>query len=147
MTDLQKELRSIRAKIKSIYTKASDDEIDSDGWFTKNVWPLCQREKEIESEIYKNKLLNVKVGTGVTISCWTDRYAYTIIKRTAKTITIQRDRCVRVDNNGMSECQEYKYYRDKNGDTKVFRWSDKKGWISGCYKLGLGRYEYYDFSF
>lgn len=144
LTDLQKELKAVKAKIKKFYVDCPDMD---EKFFRDNVFPLCKEETRIEEEIEALKLLNVKVGTGMTFSCYTDRHACTVIKRTAKTITIQEDRAVRTDNNGMSDCQTYKYYRNKNGMTKTFRWSEKKGWVCGTYHCWLGRDEYYDFSF
>lgn len=94
-----------------------------------------------------------EVGMGVTYGCWTDRMAGTIVEvsKSGKTITVQADTATRTDKNGMSECQEYEYTPNPNGEKMVFRITSKKGnkaWRSGCYTAGLGgRRSYHDFSF
>lgn len=89
-----------------------------------------------------------EIGDGVTITCYSDRHAGTIIAKTAKTITVQRDFAKRIDKNGMSESQEYEYSSDPKGMKEIFRLT-KRGWRN---KVGNGlvigeRDEYYDFSF
>ena len=52
-------------------------------------------EKESIERVKKfNKLTpaTVKVGDGVTINLWSDRHAATVIKVTAKTVTVRRDK-------------------------------------------------------
>lgn len=90
-----------------------------------------------------------EVGMGCTMLSWTDRYAGTIIKVTPCTITVQRDKTTRIDNNGLSELQEYRYERDPDGTTYIFR-KTKKGWRCSGHGMGLligERREYYDHSF
>ena len=96
------------------------------------------------------------VGMGVTELCWTDRHAHEVIEvKDARHITIRRLTAIRTDDNGMSECQDYKFVSDPNNmTTRLFR--DKKGvWREriGTHQLGTARYavgyaqEYYDYSF
>lgn len=90
-----------------------------------------------------------EVGMGATELCWSDRHAYTVIEvsTSGKTIKVQADRAIRVDNNGMSESQEYKFERDPNGAVYTLR-RTKKGWSSKGIRFALGyRSEYHDFSF
>lgn len=90
------------------------------------------------------------IGMGATIQIGSDRIAGTIIQATPKRIVIQEDKKTRIDNNGMSEMQEYKYDRDPNGSFYVatlrkdgrYRVSFSKMLVS----LNV-RYAYYDFSF
>lgn len=106
------------------------------------------------------------VGDGVTVLLWTDRHATTVIdvdtsgKRPV--ITVQRDHAKRIDENGMSEAQEYEYTPDPQGIKYTFRFDPKqqcwrqlyrndKGNLvfakSGCrITVGLRR-EYHDFTF
>jgi hypothetical protein len=87
------------------------------------------------------------VGMGATICCWTDRHAATIVKVTRCQIHVQEDIATRIDNNGMSECQQYEYRPDPNGAVIVFR-KTKRGWKSKSGGLLIGtRRHYYDFSF
>ena len=66
-----------------------------------------------------------EVGMGATILCWTDRHAATIIEVTSERgrvfLTVQEDKAVRTDKNGMSESQEYHYSRDLEARTYTFR--------------------------
>lgn len=88
------------------------------------------------------------VGMGVTILCWTDRHAGTIVKMTPTQIHVQMDSVKRIDSNGMSESQEYKYSRDTYAAVTVFR-KTNRGYRS---KAGNGlligtREKYHDYSF
>lgn len=88
-----------------------------------------------------------KVGDGATICMWSDRHACTIIKVTRCTVTVQEDKAIRTDTNGMSESQTYSYEPDPNGATYVFR-KTKSGWKSKGVGLLIGvRRHYYDYSF
>jgi len=117
-------------------------------WYRANIRDLSREKDNLKSQLRVLKNFEVKVGDGVTISCWTDCLAFTVIARTAKTITIQRDIATRTDNNGMSDCQDYSYERNPNGEVRTMRWSDKKHcWVDGCYHGHIGRHEYYDYSF
>jgi hypothetical protein len=92
-----------------------------------------------------------KVGMGLTILMWTDRHAGTItrVSESGKTIWFKRDKAIRVDGNGMSETQEYRFERDEEATEE--RASLRKGgqWKSTHGdRLALGeRTEYHDFSF
>ena len=61
------------------------------------------------------------VGDGVTIHGWSDRTPGTIIQVSASghRIVVQEDNAIRLDNNGMSESQEYRYERDPNGPIHI----------------------------
>jgi len=92
------------------------------------------------------------VGDGVTMAGWTDRHAATVIKRTPKTVTVQRDKATRSDSNGMSDSQSYTYERDPEGATYRFSLRKNGTWRKvGDSDKGMrmvaGRREYYDYSF
>ena len=62
----------------------------------------------------------IKVGVGVTEMCYTDRHAYEIVEVIdEKHILIRRCKATRIDNNGMSECQEYKYELEPYKETLI----------------------------
>lgn len=103
-----------------------------------------------------------QVGMGATILAWTDRYAGTITEvRPNGVITVQDDQAIRVDQNGMSECQEYRYEPNPRGPLRHFRrrrngvWSEVEfnpetnRWkFSDGLGLRIGeRQHYYDYSF
>lgn len=90
-----------------------------------------------------------EVGMGATIMMYTDRIAATIIKVTAKSITVQEDVSTRVDNNGMSESQEYSYKSNPKGQIQVFRLRKRGGYRNkdGDGLLIGDRDHYYDYGF
>lgn len=96
-----------------------------------------------------------QVGMGATELLFSDRHPYTIIKvNSPKKITLQQDRAVRIDQNGLSEIQEYRYEPDTQGPTRVATLRKNGRWITqgesikngAAFALGY-REEYYDFSF
>jgi len=106
------------------------------------------------------------VGMGVTMTSYTDRHAGTIIevKKMGKglLITVQADNVKRIDNNGISESQEYEFTPDPQGAIYYYKQTEPNTrWISmylnpetnrfkKCERGGLfvgKRDEYYDFSF
>lgn len=159
MKDIKKEslsmdrLQEVTNKIKELYAKK--DEIMRDEsleWqeYVKIMMPLNDEINYYERLLLRIKRYNVQVGDGITICYYTDREAGTIIKRTKNTITYQQDKAIRIDDNGMSDCQEYRYERDPNGKVEVYHWSHKYG----CFRNSKnhlyvinGRHEYFDYSF
>lgn len=100
-------------------------------------------------------------GMGVCIPCGSDRSSGTIVQVSddGKKILVRSDRAVRVDNNGMSESQQYKFYPaptvgqpEKLGTPytlrKNGRWVRQGDdlWKGQAISLGF-RDAYYDFSF
>ena len=92
-----------------------------------------------------------EVGMGATELMATDRHAYTItrVSEDGKTIWIVQDCAKRVDNNGMSESQEYEY--TPGGGREIEVHLKKRGWVRTDMKtpnIMVGaRMEYYDFSY
>ena len=106
----------------------------------------------------------LEVGDGVTMHLWSDAHACTIISRTDKTLTIQRDKAIRDPSfkpqwvpGGFSaictnsEEQSWTYERDPAGEIIRCRWSEKNGcWQSGSdgsIRISRGRHEHYDYNF
>ena len=105
---------------------------------------------------------NVQVGDGVTVHYFTDAHAGTVIKKTAKTITIRRDKATLKDSfkpefivgGFCAHCtnqdeQEYDYEPDENGQIFIAYWSEKKHgyYAEGCLHVTPNRQEYYDYNF
>ena len=65
-----------------------------------------------------------EVGMGATILAWTDRYPATVIEVDGDIIKIQEDNYERVDNNGMSESQDYKFTPNPNGAIRIFKFKN-----------------------
>ena len=101
------------------------------------------------------------VGMGVTMLSWSDRNAGTIVEVNMKKryIAVVEDNAVRIDDNGMSESQEYEFTPNPDGYIVYYR-KNKKGEWRKCYfnenkrlvfstgGLVIGRREkYYDFTF
>jgi hypothetical protein len=89
------------------------------------------------------------VGDGATEIGWTDRNPYTVIavSESGKTVTVQEDDYVRVDDNGMSESQRYLFSPNSHGRTYTLRLT-RRGWSykGTVFILGI-RQKYHDFSF
>lgn len=95
-----------------------------------------------------------EVGMGATQYIGSDRHAYTIIHvGSSKRLHVQRDKAVRADNNGMSECQEYTFEPDPRGTIfditkrKDGLWRVRNASDSGIVFTIGERKEYHDFSF
>lgn len=104
----------------------------------------------------------IEVGDGVTVNYYTDRKAYTVIKRTKKTLTIRRCKVKRAEGfkpdwvlGGFSaiclnnEDQEWVYEEDENGRIMVAHWSEKWCRFMADHTLTCspGRHEFYDYNF
>ena len=97
------------------------------------------------------------VGMGVTQCLWSDRHPWEIIEvKDNRHITIRQLGYKRIDNNGMSECQEYEYFPNEQGQVyrlfknKHGRWVIRigKNGVDNSYGWYIGRAEeYYDFTF
>lgn len=104
---------------------------------------------------------NVKVGDGATIHYWSDAHAGTVVKKTAKTLTIRQDKATLAEDwkpefipgGFAAHCinqneQRWTYEPNENGCVYVAYWSEKK---CGYYSHGLhvtpGRHEFYDYNF
>jgi hypothetical protein len=101
------------------------------------------------------------VGMGVTMLSWTDRDAGTIVEVNDKKryIAVTEDSKTRIDNNGISESQQYEFTAVMDGYRNYYR-KDRKGQWRRCYFNNNGRLvfgtggliighreSYYDFSF
>jgi hypothetical protein len=95
-----------------------------------------------------------ETGMGATILGWTDRRACTItqVSKSGKRVGIVEDIATRVDENGMSDSQEYSFERGTGSPTfftlrKNGAWVRQGESIRGQ-RLAIGtRDHYYDFSF
>lgn len=122
------------------------------------------RIKRLESDFNRELNRELEVGDGVTMHLWSDAHACTIISRTDKTLTIQRDKAIRDPSfkpqwvpGGFSaictnsEEQSWTYERDPAGEIIRCRWSEKNGcWQSGSdgsIRISRGRHEHYDYNF
>lgn len=161
-------LADLKKKEDDLREKAFSGDGDFDDKFDK-FWngggkALSEQIKETERRIFVEKNREIEVGDGVTYQLYTDSYACTVIKRTPKTITIQRDKATLSPDfkpkfipGGFSahctnnEEQSYTYERDPNGDIYVCHWSEKEGRFrsgsDGSFKIRRGRHEFYDYNF
>ena len=108
---------------------------------TKTTTHTAERTAEINAYADRNSAL--AIGDGVTVSVWTDCEAYTLIKRTATTMTLRADKAVRdpafkpeiVAGGFAGHCvnqedQTYTYEPDLTGSTikvSLRRWADEEG--------------------
>ena len=105
---------------------------------------------------------NAAIGDGVTVHFYTDAHAYTIIRRTAKTLTLRRCKATLDPNfkpnfipggfaghvTNQSE-QRYTYDEDENGSVRRANWSEKKHgfYVGRELSVSPGRHEFYDYNF
>lgn len=91
------------------------------------------------------------VGMGATITMFSDRHPATIVEvRTARMIIIQEDSAERIDSNGMSESQEYKFTPDAKAPLCIYTQRKDGSWKErgGSNGLIIGhRGKYHDFGF
>lgn len=103
------------------------------------------------------------VGDGATVCGYSDRDAYTVIKRTAKTLTIQEDKSTLLNGFESGEkdalvchqggfcghvegTQRYSYEANPKGLTVVARLT-KKGWKVNGSRVVAGRSHHHDYNF
>ena len=89
---------------------------------------------------------------GATIQVGSDSYPATIIQVTqnGKRIVLQDDLATRIDNNGLSESQEYTYEADPKGSIQIatLRKDGRYRLTGGKTPVSVGfRRKYYDPSF
>jgi hypothetical protein len=108
---------------------------------------------------------DLNVGDGVTLCLYSDRNAYTVIGKTAKTVKIQRDKATLLNGVNSDEpdklnfspggfsghtsgIQRWKYEADPNGEIVTLRMS-KKGYLIAPARTPIiaNRSEHYDFNF
>lgn len=139
--------------------------VSNNGIWTEEAYKRMSEDRaSVEKEMYeliKQYYLGVEVGDGVTVNLWSDSHAYTVIKRTPKTITIQQDKAT-LDPNFKPEwipggfaghCinqeeQTWTYEPNPNGEILRIRWSEKhEAWRYLNKNLTMGRHEFYDYNF
>lgn len=105
---------------------------------------------------------NIRVGDGVTVNLWSDRYAATVIAVTKRSVTVRRDKATLdpgfkpewVAGGFVGHCinqseQTYTYEPDVNGDEYSFCWSRRHQRYEQTNgpTLSKGRHEFYDYNF
>ncbi len=101
-----------------------------------------------------SRMATPEVGMGATILGWSDRRACTIteVSKSGKRVGIVEDIATRIDNNGMSDAQEYAFERG-TGSPSFFTLRKNGAWVRQGdsirgQRLAIGaRSHYYDFSF
>ena len=102
------------------------------------------------------------IAEGATILHWSDRSPGTVVSfdEQKRMVGVQMDKYQRIDQNGMSEDQNYEYTRDEDGFVYYFR-LDKNGWnqvrhnvetnrwnkVNGAGVMFGRRERFYDFTF
>lgn len=166
--EIQKEIERVKAKDDALadsFRDTSDMQMKWwDIYWNSGGHDNHRKLKALEYELKRERNRNLDVGDGCTLHLWTDSYACTVIKKTKKSITIQRDKAIlspvfkpEWEVGGFSahctnsEDQSYAYERDKNGETFICHWSEKEGRYrhgsDGSMKVSVGRHEYYDYNF
>ena len=102
-----------------------------------------------------SKMVKPQVGMGATECFWSDREPFEVIEvKDERHITVRGMTAKRIDNNGMSDMQDYEYTSNENGRiahlflTKQGRWREREGRCLGCNGWFIGFAEkYHDYSF
>jgi len=151
-------------KLKAEYEAAGKDRSPKEGISYYKLYGnvLHKHLEKLKAAIEKERRREVEVGDGVTVCLYTDKNAYTVVKRTKCTITIQRDKatlspnfkpefdiggfCAHCTNNNE---QTYEYERDESGDVETCHWSEKLGCfvLKSAARVINGRHEFYDYNF
>lgn len=92
------------------------------------------------------------IGMGATIRFGSDCYPVTVvgISTSGYKLTLQEDDARRLDNNGMSDVQDYEYTRNPNGNIYyAYRRANGAYYLKGSkQQISLGfRRKFYDFCF
>lgn len=157
-----KKLDELKEKRKLLSYKEWDKAWDD--YYKRFGKKFAEEIRGLEREINTESNREIEVGDGVTMCLYSDAYACTVIAKTAKTITIQRDNA-KLDPNFKPEfipggfaahCtnqedQRWTYERNPDGQITRCYWSE----ILGMYttggdrsiKIRLGRHEFYDYNF
>ena len=132
--------------------------------YCKAVSPLHDLQRRLEDDLRRELNREIEVGDGVTVRLYTDAHACTVIARTAKTMTVQRDKATKDPSfvpqwepGGFSAIctnnneQKWNYQRDPQGEIIKCHWSEVRGaWQAGeggCLSVYRGRNEFYDYNF
>lgn len=111
----------------------------------------------IDNRLMENsKMPTPEVGMGVTECSYSDRHPYEVIAiKDSRHITVRELDWKRIDNNGMSDSQEYEYYsnpENRTADlflTKQGQWRERydgRRLGCNCFYIGTAEY-YYDYTF
>jgi hypothetical protein len=101
----------------------------------------------LQNVLLQTKPGDVHVGCAATVIFARDLHGATVIKVTPKTVTVQIDKAIRTDTNGMSDQQSYIFERNPKGAIYRF-WKTKWGWSARGMGLRIGdREEFYDYTF
>lgn len=170
---IQKQLEAVKAEYEALVKSEVYDNPKRTAENHDAIWfkfynefgrDLRDREADLEAEMRKELNREIEVGDGVTMYLWSDAHACTVIARTAKTLTIQRDKAILdpsfkpewITGGFSAHCtnsdyQSWTYERDQNGEIIKCRWSEKYGrWQTGSdgsIHIGRGRHEHYDYNF
>lgn len=103
----------------------------------------------MRATVVNGTALTERAADAATIHYWSDREPATVVKRTAKTITVQVDKATALTKVPYGRTPEYRYDRNTDGPTKVFslrrngRWIAKGSPMKGPPSLTLGWRNYY----
>lgn len=161
LEEIETKDESMRNEIRKNVLSENYDKSFAEYWYKQGGKQAKEDIERLKWEIRKAVNHEIEIGDGVTLRLATDRNAYTVVKKTKETITIQRDKAmldpafkpVFVEGGFCAHCtnqdeQSYTYERDENGSTLVCWWSERLGAYQhkGCVVVP-GRSEFYDYNF
>ena len=109
----------------------------------------------LQNRLQEGAGVKPEVGMGVTEMQWSDRTPWEVVEVIDdRHIKVRRLDWKRIDNNGMSECQDYEYTSNEENYvatlflTKQNQWRERIGRSLGCNRFHVGFAErYYDYTF
>lgn len=164
--EIKKELQLVKAQEEAakqawVATRTEDGQLVFNNKEYRTLVDTQRKIETLQDELAVAYRFEVKVGDGVTYHLYSDSQACTVIKRTAKSITIQEDEATlnpdfkpeMVVGGFAAHCtnqneQTYTYKANPKGRKITARWSDKFGAFMYCGKaITNGRHQFYDYNF
>ena len=158
LNSIKNELETITAWIA---TPPHDAEYRKTDAYINEYHSKFKKQQELKKILATGERRNVIVGEGVTVCLYSDRHAYTVVKRTKNKLFIQRDKATLNKNSKPEIIQggfvgfmannndlKYDYAQNPEIPVDVAYWSEKRGCftLNGC-PIVNGRNEYFDYSF
>lgn len=76
---------------------------------------------------------------GCTVTAYTDRYPATVIELAYNVVWVREDKATRMDRNGMSDSQRYRYSRNPKGRRWMFKRDRSGRWREAYVSQKTGR--------
>lgn len=110
------------------------------------ILELTKKKDTLKEELLTLKAKHIEVGDYVSLCTWSDWCSYKVIARTAKTLTIQKNKQTHFKDSWQDG--ELESEDDPSAPTTKLYWSGKQNWWSKkFYRVALGKRDYRDPAF